>query len=116
MQKSIARRLKALEKELSALDEDIDAAVRGSPSWREKEDLLASVPGVGPVIARTLIAELPELGMLGRKRIAALGLACPLDAAIRQMEGQEFHRRRQIERAGGLVHGRSRRGALQSGA
>ncbi len=95
MQKSIARLLKALEKELSALDEDIDAAVRGSPSWREKEELLASVPGVGPMIARTLIAELPELGTLGRKEIAALGLACPLDAAIRQMERQEFYWRRQ---------------------
>src|ERR1700724_1933045 len=50
MQKSIARLLKALEKELSALDQDLDDAVRGSPAWREKEDLLASVPGVGPVI------------------------------------------------------------------
>ena len=76
LQKSIARLLKALEKELSALDQSIDDAVRGSPAWREKEDLLASVPGVGPVIARTLIAELPELGALGRKEIAALaGLA-----------------------------------------
>ena len=72
LQKSIARLLKALEKELSWLDEDIDDAMRGSPAWREKEDLLASVPGVGPVIARTLIAELPELGTLGRKEIAAL--------------------------------------------
>lgn len=76
LQKSIARLLKALEKELSALDQSIDDAVRGSPAWREKEDLLASVPGVGPVIARTLIAELPELGRLDRKQIAALaGLA-----------------------------------------
>jgi len=65
LRKSIARLLKALEKELSSLDADIDDAVRGSPAWREKEDLLASVPGVGPVIARTLIAELPELGQLG---------------------------------------------------
>jgi transposase len=49
MQKSIARLLKALEKELSALDQDIDEAVRGSPAWREKEDLLVSVPSIGPV-------------------------------------------------------------------
>ena len=76
LQKSIARLLKALQKELSSVDEDIDDAVRGSPAWLEKEDLLASVPGVGPVIARTLIAELPELGQLDRKEIAALaGLA-----------------------------------------
>ncbi|MEA2878136.1 MAG: transposase [Hyphomicrobiales bacterium] len=73
---SMARLIKILEKELSSLDGDIDDAVRGSPAWREKEDLLASVPGVGPVIARTLIAELPELGQLTRRQIAALaGLA-----------------------------------------
>lgn len=76
LRKSIARLLKALEKELASLDADIDDAVRGSPAWRKEEDLLASVPGVGPTIARTLIAELPELGQLGRKQIAALvGLA-----------------------------------------
>lgn len=61
LKKSIARLRKALEKELNELDADIDDHVRGSPVWAEKEDLLASVPGVGPVIARTLIAELPEL-------------------------------------------------------
>src|SRR5262245_55769040 len=53
----LARLVKTLEKELSSLDSDIDDAVRGSPAWREKEDLLASVPGVGPIIARTMIAE-----------------------------------------------------------
>jgi transposase len=74
--KSIARLLKALQKELTSVDGDIDDAVRGSPAWREKEDLLTSVPGIGKTIARTLIAQLPELGRLGRKQIAALaGLA-----------------------------------------
>jgi transposase len=61
MKKSIVRLLDALQKELSEIDDTIDDTVRGSPAWREKEDLLASVPGVGPTIARTLIAELPEL-------------------------------------------------------
>jgi transposase len=76
MKKSILRLLKALQAELSEIDQGIDEAVRGSPAWREKEDLLASVPGVGPTIARTLIAELPELGTLDRRQIAALaGLA-----------------------------------------
>ena len=75
LKKSIARLIAALEKELAELDHDIDDAVRGSPVWRE-EDLLASVPGVGPSTARTLIAELPELGRLDRKQIASLaGLA-----------------------------------------
>lgn len=76
LKKSIARLRKAMEKELAELDGEIDDHVRGSPIWAEKEDLLASVPGVGPVVARTLIAELPELGSLDRRKIAALvGLA-----------------------------------------
>jgi transposase len=76
LKKSIARLLKALEKELANVDTDIDDAVRASPAWRDSEDLLSSVPGIGPVISRTLIAELPELGTLDRKQIAALaGLA-----------------------------------------
>jgi transposase len=76
LKKSIARLIKALEKELAELDSDIDETLRGSPVWRQTEDLLVSVPGIGPQIARTLIAEMPELGTLDRKRIASLaGLA-----------------------------------------
>ena len=76
LKKSIARLLKALERELASVEDDLDDAVRGSPAWREKEDLLSSVPGVKSAISRTLIAELPELGTLDRKQIAALvGLA-----------------------------------------
>ena len=95
LQKSIARLLKALEKELSALDQSIDDAVRGSPpepaeGRRAKEDLLASVPGVGPVIARTLIAELPELGQLDRKKIAALALLAPWTRQSGRWRGKSF--------------------------
>jgi transposase len=76
VRKSIERLLKALERELDTIDLDIDGVVRGSPIWRAKEDLLASVPGIGRIIARTLLAELPELGRLDHKQIAALaGLA-----------------------------------------
>jgi transposase len=76
IRKSIARLIAALEKELAEIDAEINAGVRGSPVWREKEDLLASVPGVGSITARTLIAELPELGALDGKQIASLaGLA-----------------------------------------
>lgn len=88
--KSIARLLKALEKELSSLDRDIDDAVRGSPVWREKEDLLASVPGVGPTIARTLIAELPELGTLNRRQVAALAGLAPWTRQSGQWRGRSF--------------------------
>ena len=90
LKKSILRLLKALEKELATVDTDIDDAVRGSPAWRETEDLLASVPGVGPAIARTLIAELPELGRLGRKEIAALAGLAPFTRQSGQWRGRSF--------------------------
>lgn len=90
LRKSIARLIKALQKELTSLDEDIDDAVRGSPVWREKEDLLASVPGVGSTIARTLIAGLPELGRLGRKQIAALAGLAPFVRQSGQWRGRSF--------------------------
>ncbi len=87
-QNSIARLLLALQKELSSLESDIDEAVRGSPAWREKEDLLASVPGIGPVIARTLIAEMPELGLLDRRQIAALAGLAPWTRQSGQWKGK----------------------------
>ena len=88
LKKSIARLHKALQKELTELDASIDDHVRGSPVWAEKEDLLASVPGIGKTIARTLIAELPELGQLDRRRIAALVGAAPLNRDSGLMRGQ----------------------------
>ena len=90
LKKSIARLLKALEKELAALDTDIKDTVRGSPAWREKEDLLVSVPGIGPIIARTLLAELPELGQLGRKEIAALAGLAPFTRQSGQWRGRSL--------------------------
>lgn len=90
VKKSIARLLKALECELASVDADIDDAVRGSPAWRETEDLLASVPGIGPIIARTLIAELPELGRLDRKKIAALAGLAPFTRQSGQWRGRSF--------------------------
>jgi transposase len=90
LKKSIARLVKALEKELTSVDIDVDDAVRGSPAWRDKEDLLSSVPGIGPIIARTLIAELPELGTLDRKQIAALAGLAPFTRQSGQWRGRSF--------------------------
>ena len=90
IKKSIARLVKALERELSSVDTDIDDAVRGSPAWREKEDLLSSVPSVGPTISRTLIAELPELGTLGGKQIVALVGLAPFTRQSGQWRGKSF--------------------------
>jgi len=88
--RSIVRLVKALEKELASVDHDIDDAVRGSPAWRAKEDLLSSVPGVGPTIARTLIAELPELGTLDRRQVAALAGLVPYTRQSGQWRGRSF--------------------------
>ena len=88
--KSVARLRKALEKELSELDGLIDDQIRGSAVWVEKEELLASVPGVGKTIARTLIAELPELGSLDRRQIAALVGLAPWTRQSGQWRGKSF--------------------------
>jgi transposase len=77
--RGVDRVLAALQQALSELERDIDDAVRGSPAWREREDLLTSVPGVGPLTARTLLAELPELGTLDRRQIAALAGLAPFN-------------------------------------
>ena len=76
LRKRLDAHLAWLQKELSQVESDLDDAVRASPAWRANEDLLTSVPGVGNTTARSLIAEVPELGTLDRRKIAALvGLA-----------------------------------------
>jgi transposase len=90
LQRSIARLLAVLQKELSSLETDIDETVRGSPAWREKEDLLASVPGIGKTIARTLLAELPELGSLDRRKVAALVGLAPWTRQSGKWKGKSF--------------------------
>jgi transposase len=88
VRKSIERLLAALKRELADIDHDIDDTMRGSPVWREKEDLLASVPGIGRIIARTLVADLPELGTIGRKQVGALAGLAPFVRQSGQWRGQ----------------------------
>ena len=90
LRKSAQRLIKALEKELNVLDQGIDDSVRGSPVWREKEDLLKSVPGVGNVTARTLLAEMPELGTLTRRQIASLAGLAPWTRQSGKWRGKSF--------------------------
>lgn len=79
VQKRIEAHIRWLQSELERADEDLDQTIRQSPVWREQEDLLKSVPGIGPVVSRTVLAELPELGNLNRKQIAALVGVAPLN-------------------------------------
>ena len=90
VKRSIARLVLALQKELTDLDGQIDDEVRGTPAWREKEDLLRSIPGVGPVTSRTLLAELPELGRLDRRQIASLAGLAPWTRQSGQWKGKSF--------------------------
>jgi transposase len=68
--------VKWLDKHIAELDKQLDDRIRSSPVWREKDELLRSIPGIGPVASRTLLAMVPELGHLNRHKVAALiGLA-----------------------------------------
>ena len=77
--KDIRAHIEWLERRLKSVDSDLERRIKASPVWRAKEDLLRSVPGVGPVVSRTLIGELPELGQLNRQQIAALAGVAPLN-------------------------------------
>jgi transposase len=90
LRKSIARVKTALEKELTGIDSQIDDTLRGSPVWMETVDLLQSVPGVGRVVARTLLAEMPELGTLDRREIAALAGLAPWTRQSGTWKGKSF--------------------------
>jgi transposase len=75
---SVQQMIRVLEQALGSAEDDVDRWIRESPVWRAQEDLLRSVPGVGPQTARLLLAELPELGRLTRREIAALVGVAPL--------------------------------------
>lgn len=77
-----------LENELSDSDDAMREQLQKSPLWREKDDLLRSVPGVGSVTSTTLLAELPELGHLNRKKIAALVGVAPYNCDSGKMHGK----------------------------
>ena len=79
-----------LRRERDDLDRELRRQVRACPAWREDDDLLQSVPGVGPVLATTLIADLPELGRLDRKQIAALVGVAPLNCESGILRGRRI--------------------------
>lgn len=90
VQKGIQKHIRWLERQLHDVDQDLDSMIRNGPLWAAKSDLLQSVPGVGPNLSRTLIAELPELGRLSHKQIAALVGVAPLARDSGKMRGKRM--------------------------
>lgn len=84
----IGKTIKWLSKQLEDIDSEIDGAVKGSSAWREKDELLQSVPGVGKVLSRTLLSLVPELGTLDKKQLAALVGVAPLNSDSGTLRGR----------------------------
>jgi transposase len=82
--------IRHLEGELEDIDDDINSSIRNSPAWREKDELLQSVPGVGPILSRTLLAQLPELGTIDRKQVSALIGVAPLNYDSGKRQGRRI--------------------------
>lgn len=76
-----------LSQQIAELDRELARTLRESPVWQAKEDLLRTIPGIGPVVARTLLAELPELGTLDRGQVACLAGVAPLNCDSGQRSG-----------------------------
>ncbi len=77
-----------LKQQLDSLDRELDQQIRQSPIWCADDDLLRTIPGVGPVVSATMVAELPELGRLDRKKLAALAGVAPLNRDSGAMRGR----------------------------
>jgi len=77
--RDLRQHIRWLERRLTDLDDDLTRRIHRSPVWRAQEDLLRSVPGIGPIVARTLLADLPELGRLPRRQLAALVGVAPFN-------------------------------------
>jgi len=90
VRKSLRAHITFLERDLHMTDSDLGEMVRKTPAWRERDELLQSVPGVGPVLSRTLLADLPELGRLSRRKIAKLVGVAPLSRDSGMMHGRRF--------------------------
>ncbi len=88
LQKRVQAYITWLEHELENIHTDLTTTLRQSPVWREKEEVLRSVPGVGPVLTLTLLANLPELGTLTRKEVAALAGVAPFPRDSGTLKGR----------------------------
>jgi transposase len=90
VRRSIETILRALEKELDNAEADLASAIADSPVWKAKDELLQSIPGIGPTASRTLLAELPELGTIAREQVAALVGVAPVNHDSGRRSGKRF--------------------------
>jgi len=88
IQERIQTHIQWLEEELDSTNKELALSIEDNPEWQKKNALLQSVPGVGPVLATTLLSDLPELGKLNRKQIAALAGVAPLNRDSGSMRGK----------------------------
>lgn len=88
VRKDLSDHIRWLDKRIERIDRDLSEVIRNSPIWREKDNLLQSVPGVGDTLSRTLLAALPELGRANRREIAKLVGVAPLNRDSGQMRGR----------------------------
>ena len=84
----VQEHIRWLEENLADLDRDLGDFIRSSPVWRDKDQLLQSTPGVGPVLSMTLLSDLPELGTLNRAEIAALVGVAPFNRDSGTLRGK----------------------------
>jgi len=87
LHRSLDEHIRWLQRRLSGFDDELGELIRNTPLWRERDELLRSVPGVGKVLSSTLLAQLPELGMLNRKQIAALAGLAPFNRDSGSLRG-----------------------------
>ena len=90
VRKDIEAHLRWLDDHLGRIDRELAAAVEGCPVWRASDDLLRSIPGVGRVVSRTLLAEFPELGTLTREQVGALAGVAPMNRDSGRWTGRRF--------------------------
>lgn len=87
---SVNELIRVLEREIHKVDKQLGDAIRACPEWKAKDDLLQSIPGIGPVVSRTLLAEMPELGTLTREQAAALAGVAPMNRESGQFRGKRL--------------------------
>ena len=87
---SVQNVIRTLDREIRKADKDLGEAIRACPEWAAKDDLLQSIPGIGPTVSRTLLAQMPELGTLSREQAAALAGVAPINRESGQYKGKRM--------------------------